>query len=102
MKDYQYKLLKIICKKSRGIDHVSYSEIKKAWKKCPEPNAILNLCKGAYLQSDYKDKEYYFFPNPEAFSYVRQCRDSFRNLIVTSATLLVAVWTLLATIFQRC
>ena len=93
--DAQYKFLRILCKKSKGERWVTYEEICKAWKKCPKQDVIANLAKTTYIQIEYKPVIEYF-PNPEAFSYVRQCNDSIRNLVVTSATLLVAVWTLVA------
>lgn len=104
--DEQYILLKNICEMSRGWDWVLYSDLKVRWPECPPEEVILNLANYTYIQVSqsnikgpngfYIDK---YFPNPEAFSYVRQCRDSLRNLVITTATLFVTVWTLLATLF---
>ena len=98
--DKQYKFLKIVCKLSHGEKWVPYSEVKKKWRKCPSETVLLNLANHTYVDSSGGIKNLSFFPNPEAFSYVRQRKDSIRNLFVTTATLLVAVWTLLATLFQ--
>ena len=96
--DAQYKFLKIVCRKSKGKDWVSYSSVCKAWgRRCPSQTVISNLANYTYVDIDYK-AEHLYFPRPEAFSYVRQCRDSIRNLIVTTATLAVAIWTLIATL----
>ena len=96
--DAQYKFLKTVCKLSLGERWVSYAEIKQHWKKCPDRSVLLNLANHSYVEVN----GVLFFPNPEAFSYVRQCRDSVRNLVITSATLLVSVGALLATLYSLC
>lgn len=103
--DEQYMLLKSICEISRGRDRVLHSELAERWPDCPPQEVVANLTKFAYIDSELSDTRdengkhiYCYFPKPEAFSYVRQCRDSLRNIVVTSATLLVAVWTLLASL----
>lgn len=96
--DNQYKFLKLVCKLSNATDWVTYDALRKHWKNCPPEKVLINLAEHSYVEHLHEQSGYLFFPNPEAFSYVRQCQDSIRNLIVTSATLLVAVWTLLATI----
>lgn len=97
--DAQYKFLKTVCRLSQGIEWVTYSEVKKVWRKCPEQDVIANLAKHTYVDAEHDSKTGdRYFPKPEAFSYVRQCRDSIRNLVITAATLLVAVWTFLATL----
>lgn len=98
--DKQYKFLKIVCRLSRGEQWVSYKDVKKKWRKCPPEHVLLNLANHTYVECDGGISNLKFFPNPEAFSYVRQRRDSIRNLFVTSATLLVAVWTLFTTLLQ--
>lgn len=104
--DEQYMLLKSICEISRGRDWVLHSELVERWPNCPPQEVVHNLANHTYIDTQLSEirgsegeRMWRYFPNPETFSYVRQCRDSLRNLVVTSATLLVAVWTLLATLF---
>lgn len=103
--DEQYMLLKSICEISRGRNWVLHGELVAHWPDCPPQEVVANLSKSAYIDAELSDARdangkhiYCYFPKPEAFSYVRQCRDSIRNLVVTSATLLVTVWTLLASL----
>ena len=65
--DAQYKFLKTVCKLSMGERWVSYAEIKQHWKKCPDRSVLLNLANHSYVEVN----GVLFFPNPEAFSYVR-------------------------------
>lgn len=67
-------------------------------RSAPTAAYFLNLANHSYVEVN----GVLFFPNPEAFSYVRQCRDSVRNLVITSATLLVSVGALLATLYSLC
>lgn len=93
--DAQYKFLKTVCKLSKGERWVTYSEIKKHWSKCPDRSVLLNLANHSYVAVSGMA----FFPNPEAFSYVRQCKDSIRNLIITTTTLLVSVGAFLTSLY---
>ena len=95
--DAQYKLLRIICRESKALEWVPYSRIKQKWPDCPDTNVILNLANLTYLEVDGVGENSRFFPLPEAFTYVRQCRDSTRNLVVTVITLLLSLATLLLT-----
>lgn len=99
--DKQYKFLKTVCKLSKGERWVTYQDIRAHWRKCPGRDVLLNLANHTYVDVHGIRDDMSFFPNPEAFSYVRQCRDSVRNLIVTTATFLVSVGTLLAAIYSR-
>lgn len=96
--DIQYEFLKRVCKLSKGENWVPYSVVRSNWKQCPEQAVLNNLAKYTYVDTNRDKGEDQYFPKPEAFSYVRQCRDSIRNLVITLATFLVAVWTLLATL----
>lgn len=94
--DAQYKFLKTVCKLSKGERWVTYSEIQERWRKCPDRSVLLNLANHSYVEVSGMS----FFPNPEAFSYVRQCKESIRNLVITSATLLVSVGAFLASLYS--
>lgn len=103
--DEQCMLLKSICEISCGRDRVLHSELEERWPDCPPQEVVASLTRFSYIDTELSDARdasgkhiYCYFPKPEAFSYVRQCRDSIRNLVVTSATLLVTVWTLLASL----
>lgn len=93
--DAQYRFLKTVCRLSGGKGWVSYAQIQKAWRACPEENVLLNLANYSYVTVDLEHGTCKFFPSPEAFSYVRTRKDSIRNLIVTTATLMLALGTLL-------
>lgn len=93
--DAQYKFLKTVCKLSKGERWVTYSEIKEHWSKCPDRSVLLNLANHSYVTVSGMA----FFPNPEAFSYVRQCKDSIRNLVITTTTLLVSVGAFLTSLY---
>lgn len=96
--DAQYKFLRIVCKLSQGKNWVTYQQVAAQWKHCPTKDVLANLANHTYVDIDWRSDAPAYFPTPEAFSYVRQCRDSVRNLVITAATLLVTVWTLLTTI----
>ena len=90
--DAEYQLLRIVCRESKALEWVPYAVIKQKWRGCPDVNAILHLANLAYLEVDGVGENSRFFPLPEAFTYVRQCRDSTRNLVVTIITLRLFPW----------
>lgn len=92
--DVQYKFLKKVCRMSNGVEWVSYSQLAKSWRRCPKCSVLLNLADNTYVTAIPELDGVKFFPLPEAFSYVRQRKDSTRNLIVTVATLVIAAFTL--------
>jgi hypothetical protein len=96
--DVQYQFLKRVCAISKGKCSVPYSQLKSIWKKCPDKDTILNIANRVYVETSQSEGESSYFPIPEAFAYVRQCRDSIRNLIVTTTTLVVSVLALLTSI----
>ena len=98
--DAQYQLLRIVCRESKALEWVPYAVIKQKWRGCPDVNAILHLANLTYLEVDDVGDNPRFFPLPEAFTYVRQCRDSTRNLVVTIITLLLSLATLLLTVAE--
>lgn len=97
--DYQYQFLKRLCAMSEGRTRVTDSQIRAIWDGCPDKEVLVNLANYAYMDIEHEGGEISYMPSPTAFSYVRQCRDSIRNLIVTSATLFVSVLTLLASVY---
>lgn len=100
--DAQYRLLRIVCRESKAFEWVPYAVIKQKWKNCPDVNVILNLTNELYLSKSGSGEGSCFLPLPQAFTYVRQCRDSIRNLVITVLTLLISLATLALTLLEDC
>ena len=97
--DAQYKFLRLLCRLSKGSRWVPASELRSHWNSMPSYETLSRIGRNVYFESNYNKDigEVEYIPLPAAFTHVRQCRDSIRNLIVTTVTL---VFTALALLLQ--
>lgn len=98
MRDAQYKLLKQVCSLFDGDNYVLEKDLKATWPACPSHNAILNLVSGSYLDYNNDVHNPGYIPLPETITLVRERKRSTVLLIISVATLVVAILTLAATL----